>query len=274
MPKLFAFDLDGTLLNNQSLILSETLELIQQLKAQGHLFTIATGRGIASAKPILDQAPNFNFAVCNNGVVVKNLTTGEINVAGTLDRNILEALYHKALETNSQITISTEQEFYPIKPTDFALYDWIENQSKMDYDISAWKTWEQLQAALANGEKICQIALRNSIEEIEKLYQYFLPQINGKYASFITNSVYYDVNPLGADKSNGLKLLMQQLNLDPQDLVVFGDSGNDIKMLQLTNHSYCLSNGTEQAKAAAKHVIGNNDEPTIANILKTYLTTK
>ena len=66
----------------------------------------------------------------------------------------------------------------------------------------------------------------------------------------------------------GLQKLGEMIGFPVKDMIVFGDSGNDIQMLQGAGKSYAMGNGTEQAKAAAHHVIGDNNKPSIANAVK------
>ena len=51
--KLLVFDLDGTILDKNSIISNRMIEICSKLKKQNILFTIATGR---SAKPALEYA--------------------------------------------------------------------------------------------------------------------------------------------------------------------------------------------------------------------------
>lgn len=54
MIRLFASDLDGTLLNEKHQFDDVIVEGIQKIVNSGHVFSIATGRGKASA-PILES---------------------------------------------------------------------------------------------------------------------------------------------------------------------------------------------------------------------------
>lgn len=56
--KLFAFDMDGTLLAGGDYILPETLEALDEARAKGHVTAIATGRSYADIIRIGEEAIN------------------------------------------------------------------------------------------------------------------------------------------------------------------------------------------------------------------------
>lgn len=51
--KLFAFDIDGTLLNSEKKALDSTREALAKLREQGHLVTLATGRSRYMAQEVI-----------------------------------------------------------------------------------------------------------------------------------------------------------------------------------------------------------------------------
>ncbi|MGV2928548.1 HAD-IIB family hydrolase [Macrococcus capreoli] len=65
---------------------------------------------------------------------------------------------------------------------------------------------------------------------------------------------YYDVDfyPSIAGKHAVVKYLTQKFNIDPDNTFAFGDSGNDLLMLNEVKHGYLVSNATPEAKAKYK----------------------
>ena len=55
MKKLFSFDLDGTLLNNEGSIFIENIEAIEKASKKGHKIAIATGRNYIYAQLAIKQ---------------------------------------------------------------------------------------------------------------------------------------------------------------------------------------------------------------------------
>lgn len=70
--KLIALDLDGTTLNNQSLLSVRTKNVLARLQKDNHLVMIATGRPYRNSKEFYETLKmttplvNFNGALCHN----------------------------------------------------------------------------------------------------------------------------------------------------------------------------------------------------------------
>jgi len=75
---LYISDLDGTLLNSNSIVTSHSVENINLLLQKGMLFTIATARTPATVVPLLKQLQLDLPVVLMNGAVYS--TTYETNI--------------------------------------------------------------------------------------------------------------------------------------------------------------------------------------------------
>lgn len=65
--------------------------------------------------------------------------------------------------------------------------------------------------------------------------------------------------------------MLKYLQVKPNEIIAFGDSGNDIEMLEMTDMSYCMANGTDEAKKAAKFEAPSNTDDGVFKVLKKYL---
>ncbi|MFR0586595.1 HAD-IIB family hydrolase [Lactobacillus porci] len=72
-----------------------------------------------------------------------------------------------------------------------------------------------------------------------------------------------DFSKVGISKASGLRLLGQRLGISPNEMVSFGDSGNDVEMLHYTGRSYATSTALVEAKLAAKSMIGSSDNSAV-----------
>ena len=78
---------------------------------------------------------------------------------------------------------------------------------------------------------------------------------------------FLNVIPKGWSKASGIDVLCEALSIGIDEVVVFGDSGNDLEMLEHVPHSAAVSSGTEQARAAATHIIGACNDGAVADAI-------
>lgn len=67
---------------------------------------------------------------------------------------------------------------------------------------------------------------------------------------------WFDVNPRGWSKANGVEALRNILGLSPEEVCVFGDANNDLAMLRAFPNSCAVANAFESAKEAAAWQVG------------------
>ena len=75
----------------------------------------------------------------------------------------------------------------------------------------------------------------------------------------------------GVDKGSGLRTLCQLLGLDPQRVMVVGDSDNDIPMLQAAGFRVAMGNATDSVKAVAHWIAPSIDEDGAAVALQRWV---
>lgn len=66
----------------------------------------------------------------------------------------------------------------------------------------------------------------------------------------------------------GLEELGKLINFPIADMIAFGDSGNDLQMLEGAGLGVCMENGTPEAKEAADVVIGHHKTPALAKKIR------
>ena len=74
-----------------------------------------------------------------------------------------------------------------------------------------------------------------------------------------------------ASKGNGLKRLMEMLNLPKEAVLAIGDNGNDVSMFREAGVSVAVGNALPEIQAAADFVCGTNDEDGPARFLEEQL---
>ena len=79
-----------------------------------------------------------------------------------------------------------------------------------------------------------------------------------------------DVIPSHVHKGIGLDFLLNHWGYGPENLMVFGDGGNDIEMLKLAKYSFAMANAPQEIKAVASYQAPSNQENGVLQVLSDY----
>lgn len=75
----------------------------------------------------------------------------------------------------------------------------------------------------------------------------------------------------GCHKAFGLTLLAGKYGIVPEEMIVFGDGGNDIEMLKMAEYSYAMENAPQNVKDSAKYMAPSNEDQGVLTILEQFL---
>lgn len=81
-----------------------------------------------------------------------------------------------------------------------------------------------------------------------------------------------DIIPTHMDKSVGLQVLLDYWQCGSNQLMAFGDGGNDIEMLRLAGQSYAMANAPLLVQNEAKYLAPSNDDDGVLSVLEAFLT--
>lgn len=85
------------------------------------------------------------------------------------------------------------------------------------------------------------------------------------------NSYDVDFTPSGTGKKDIVNFILKQTNINYQNSIAFGESGNDIEMLQAVEHGYLVGNATREAKKLHSRIEKNKYTKGILSVLKTLI---
>lgn len=268
---LYISDLDGTLLNRNSIVSPHSIEKINCLLQKGMLFTIATARTPATVVPLLEQLQIDIPAVLMNGAVLYDIRRklyirtngftdnsalryidllekrGLVPFAYRIDNNKLK-VFHKPLANNMQREFKRQRENTPYK----------EFIPTIDYSVEL----------LDNPPLFLMI-----IDRFDKL-QIAAAEINrtGKCSLFCYRDVvdleygYLEIYPKGVSKAATAQQIIDKLT--PWEVVAFGDNLNDMPLFKIADRRYAPENAVDEVKQQATAIIADNDHDGVALFLE------
>lgn len=81
-------------------------------------------------------------------------------------------------------------------------------------------------------------------------------------------ATFSNVMPAGINKATGIDLLCERIGCSIQEVVVFGDAGNDLSMLRHVPNSVAVANATEEATTAARWHTGACQDGAVAQAIE------
>lgn len=79
---------------------------------------------------------------------------------------------------------------------------------------------------------------------------------------------FINMAPVGWSKASGIDILCSALGIGLDQVVVFGDGGNDVEMLEHVPHSVAVEDAAPEALAAARHVVGRCADDAVAQAIE------
>jgi Cof subfamily protein (haloacid dehalogenase superfamily) len=267
--ELIVFDLDGTLLNQESEISDYTSETLKLLADKQIAYTVATGRTLHSSRAILEGHRFLLPQAYKNGVMIwhpeqSRFSSGALLTPGELD-HIVQACIRQSV-TPFVFTLEEDQQhivYHP--PLQSGVEERLIRNLGIEADVSARPLTELPDdAAITHVNAISRSeaiqAVLHSVQDEPNLVAYSGTAWEGRQWRWL------DVHHSDASKGGAITDLKEMLGIER--VVCFGDSDNDLSMFEVADESYAPENATGEIKSAATAVIGHHDDEGIARFLR------
>ena len=270
---IFATDVDGTMLMDNGQVHPETLEAFKQAMEEGHIVVIATGRAVVRTSSLKEKMPYVNYFVCNNGAVVYDVQNKKELILHGVNPQHYITIHDFALANNVPFKLHTNKDWigYQESENDKPTVLTKELDDKIRKHILEFPNDDKL----FNGQTITQLSIFGTAEFCANHFLEFKEKFSYDSSVYLTNSLYIDVNPQNVSKWTGLVELGKKLGIPKENIVTFGDSGNDYEMLfEAGDNGYAMANSHKDLVEKIKPRIGSNNSGAIGQKIKEYLLKK
>lgn len=268
--KLIFLDIDGTLTPAGSNVPPESaLKAIRAAQAKGHKVLLCTGRNLAMLSPLLKYG--FDGVVASAGGYVE--FGGQVIYDCPMSDRQRDIALQTLHESGVFCTIETKDATYG----DADLGDFLSQSQGGNSEIQRWR------AALAgelgiqpmenyDGRPIYKVVFMcREDSQLDKaraaLEEEFLFCCQTVTKPACLNG---ELINRKFDKGKGIQRLCAHLGVDIRDTFGFGDSMNDLEMVQTVGVSVVMENGNEQLKALADYVCPRVEEDGLAKAFAKY----
>jgi Cof subfamily protein (haloacid dehalogenase superfamily) len=263
MHRLLAFDLDDTLLQPSGELSTRSRDALTALHERGVIIALASGRMLPTMLPVAEALPFSPAIVSYNG--------GQVNLTSDTP-----PLYHRPVPAAMAARVldyALERQLH--------LHFYYDNRL-FTTDIDDWKARiyrEQTGAHLEyepdfnrfRGLEPTKMIIVDEPQMVEDMMAECSAMFGDEVTVTRSKPIYLEFLHPGVNKGAGFEALCRRLEVPLQQTAAFGDSFNDIEMLQLAGESIAVENAIPEVKAVATRICPSNAEDGVAQVLEAWL---
>ena len=268
--KVIATDMDGTLLDPKGQLDLPRLEkILDKLDQRGILFVIATGNEVHRMRQLLGHLAERVVLVVANGARI--FEHNELLQAQTWDDAMVDrALAHfKGRECQDQFVVTAMNGGFVKEGTVFTELDKFMTPEMIEQLYQRMQFVDEFDSNLFGG--VLKMSMVVGEERSESVLQEINDLFDGHVRAVSSGYGCIDILQDGIHKAWGLVELLKRWNLKPEQIMAFGDSENDIEMLELAGISFAMENAEEAVKEIATKVAPANSQAGVYQVLENWL---
>jgi Cof subfamily protein (haloacid dehalogenase superfamily) len=257
--KIFAIDLDGTLLADGGILSERSKTAILRALDRGIQVVIATGRILPTALAAVDAIPQPLPLICLNGALVYDTPEDKVifsqTIAPRLAREVMDLA--KPFAIHPQLfglrTLYSDQwtpllrylqNKYPGETLSFVV-------GEIPYDTPFYK-----------------ISLNGDPAELQKL----VPRLARlPLAISASEAGTLELTHPDATKGKALERFLDYYQAAARDVVVFGNQSNDLSMFEVAGMSVAVANASAEVKSRASMITASNNDDGVAQAMETLM---
>ncbi|MBC2681453.1 HAD family hydrolase [Corynebacterium anserum] len=276
-PLFVVSDIDGTFLNSKERVSPRLRNVVANMKRQGTVFSLATGRPARWLLPVLEQLVVKPLCVCANGAVIYDSARDKIIRAVELQPAVLTDTVARLASdvTANQEEPALEGVTFGVERVGTSAFDRADELFCVtrSYD-HAWLSEEHKEMSLEElvAQPAVKLLVRNPRVCSQELYEAVAPRLNSQHVNvtFSWDGGLVEISAPGVSKQSALQWIAEQMGVTGEDAVAFGDMPNDLEMLTWAGVGVAMGNAHDDVKNAADIITGDNDNDGVAEILETW----
>lgn len=269
MSKIVFLDVDGTLINYETICPDSAKRAVRLAREAGHKVYICTG----CSKAEIEQRdlPELDGMIGANGGYVEDAGTVVMHQSFTVDqvRHIVDWCEERQLgfylEANSGMYIN--EWFVRQAPATMTAYA----KAKGASDEAAKASADGFVSSMIRTDDL----LRSDVNKVSFILSSYQDHLDSKaeFPEMVANTwggkgevaLFGDLSPEGITKRRAIEVLLEHLGADQADTISFGDAKIDLSMFELCAYNVAMGNGGPEVKEAADYITDDVDEDGLYN---------
>lgn len=254
---LLVTDYDDTYCPESGVIPQANLDAAEYFKANGGIFTIATGRAHRTFAPFLSLAPVNAPVILSNGAQLFDFARGEMLLSVALPPSAagdMEELFR--LEPRLGLEAYHNDEVYVHNPN-----PWIR------YHLEKAGTAAEERPISRIPQPWDKAILENDNDILLPIQRRILRHWGDRYEAIFSNSHMLEITAKGANKGGMVLELVRRLGIARENLYCVGDNQNDIPMLAVSAIPFAPADCAQAVKDAGVTLLPSCEEGAIAAVI-------
>lgn len=255
--RLFALDVDGTLVRSDGTVADETLTAIQHVRSRGVQVVLVTSRGAVAVRPVVTR---LDMGAADVFISAQGALTGSWTQAGRLlvedqqpcsvarARAVVEA----AVSAGFSISWFAGEHWY-VSHVDATIEEEIR-------EVGVAPEVRRLLAEEVGPDKLMVISEPDRVERLRNLAEHLPPGLTVQ----VSNPNFLEITRSDVDKAAGLARYCTRRGIPLGDVVAIGDGPNDLGMFARVGTSIAPSNARPEVLRAATLLTPSNDDHGVA----------
>jgi Cof subfamily protein (haloacid dehalogenase superfamily) len=257
MVKLVATDLDGTLLHSDGTVTARTRATLTAVEELGVTVVFVTGRPVRWMHELWEHVGDHGLAVCSNGGIVYDVPAGVVRSARPIPVPTGLQVAGLLREAIPGTTFALE------KTTGFAKEPEFQERIRPPVDLEVGpldRIFDDTTVKLL--ARHLELDPEKFWAEVEQLVGHLVT------TTWSSTGALVEVSAAGVTKASTLALLCEELGVDRDEVVAFGDMPNDLAMLEWAGTSYAMANAHPSVLALCDRTAPAHDEDGVAAVLE------
>jgi len=259
--RLFALDLDGTLLRRDGSISANTLGALRAAQARGITLLFVTARPPRRARLVSEESGLACVAICGNGSVLYDLTSN--------------TLLHQQRLRPEHASLLVESLRTAVPDVGFAVEVGLRYGCDANYAILSEHARDRVDPLMRRADAV-ELCREGVTKLIVQQLDWPLPELLEMTRVFASSratvthsgSHFVEVMAPGVSKASILQDNCATLGIAAAEVIAFGDMPNDLPMLHWAGCGVAVANAHPEVLAAADLVTRSNDADGVALALE------
>lgn len=272
MPiRAIAFDLDDTLLRADLTVSDRTVAVLHRAAQQGILILPASGRTRDSMLPAVRRIGCASAFIACNGADVWGIPEETEHLRGEDCPLLMQELLPVPL-AHEVARFAAERGLYCQTYSPDRFFYSIDNEYAAAYARSSSLKGEFVgDLTVFIRQPVAKLLMMDAPERIAALLVEARERFAGRAMLTCSKPTFLECNPLRATKGNALRWCADHFGFRMEELLAFGDSLNDVSMLEAAGIGVAMGNARADVKALGFPVCPTNDEDGVARYISEHV---